>query len=66
VIDKEEKDREKFTTSITKKEISNVRRHYNLREIRKGYRFCMKCELKFYSFDLANIRQCDNCRKYRE
>lgn len=45
------------------KHIEEFRKEIGLREIKKGVRKCLSCDLEFMSPDLRNIKTCVKCKK---
>ena len=39
-----------------------LREHYGLKPVRRGDRRCLRCDKKFFSEDLTNIKMCNTCR----
>lgn len=43
-------------------EIQKARKKIGLPPVKMGYKNCLRCDKNFYSEDLKNQHNCDNCR----
>lgn len=42
--------------------VADLRNHYGLPPVRRGYRDCLMCDRDFFSQDLSNQKCCNSCR----
>lgn len=58
-------DKEKFGI-IQDIKTDHFRKIMGLRQVKRGDRYCLSCNKKFFSLDLASIRCCEYCREKEE